>query len=191
MLSLRSQLRRKLLTHFYVNRSSRAYVRQLARKLEVDSTNLSRELLRLEREGLLKSEADGRQTYYELNPQYPYLKPLFTLLQGTIGIEPNIRGALEKVNGIDSAFLYGSFAKNEADAVSDIDLLILGKPDAAKLATEISRLERLLNREINYMVLSKEELTRRLATHDAFLTDIWNGDRISLIDHEQDKATKG
>jgi predicted nucleotidyltransferase len=190
MLSLRSQLRRKLLTHFYVNRSSRVYVRQLARRLGVDSTNLSRELLRLEREGLLKSEIDGRQTYYSLNLQYPYLRPLFTLLQGTIGIEPSIRNALENICGIDLAFLYGSFAKDEADAVSDIDLLIVGKPHGTGLAAEISRLEKLLKREISYTVLSQQELNLRLAAHDVFLTDIWKGKRISLIDHEQNKTTK-
>jgi len=62
MISLRSDLRRKLLTFFYVNRSARAYVRQLAVELQVDSTNLSRELARLEREGLLRSEIEGRSS---------------------------------------------------------------------------------------------------------------------------------
>ncbi len=47
MLSLRSNLRRKVLTFFYVNRSARFYVRQLAVALGADSTNLSRELARL------------------------------------------------------------------------------------------------------------------------------------------------
>jgi DNA-binding MarR family transcriptional regulator len=53
MLSLRSDLRRKVLTFFYLNRKARVYVRQLASDLEVDSTNLSRELKRLEKDGLL------------------------------------------------------------------------------------------------------------------------------------------
>src|SRR6266851_1455874 len=138
MISLRSQLRRKLLTYFYVNRSSRAYVRQLARELNVDSTNLSRELARLEQEGLLKSEIEGRQTYYTINPQYPFLKPVFALLQGTIGIRPSITDALK--------------------------------------------------REINYTVLTPHELKRKLAARDAFLTDVWKGKRIQLINHEQDQA---
>ncbi|SRR6266851_3850127 len=188
MISLRSQLRRKLLTYFYVNRSSRAYVRQLARELNVDSTNLSRELARLEQEGLLKSEIEGRQTYYTINPQYPFLKPVFALLQGTIGIRPSITDALQRVKGIESAYLFGSFAKDEADAASDIDLLIVGRPDAASLASEVSRLEKTLKREINYTVLTPHELKRKLAARDAFLTDVWKGKRIQLINHEQDQA---
>lgn len=189
MISLRSELRRKLLTYFYTNRTARVYVRQLASALEVDSTNLSRELSRLEQAGLLRSEVEGRQRYYSINPQYPYLKAVFSLLQGTVGIVPTLTTALRRVQGIEDAFLYGSFAKNEADAASDIDLLIVGHPDAASLAAEVSVLEKTLSREVSYTVLKPKELKRKLAAHDPFLTDVWHGKRIELIGHEQDKAS--
>ena len=189
MISLRSELRRKLLTYFYTNRSARVYVRQLANALDVDSTNLSRELARLEREGLLRSEIEGRQRYYSINPQYPYLKAVLSLLQGIVGIVPTFRAALDHVRGVGSAWLFGSFAKNEADATSDIDLLIVGDPDSGNLATEIRKLEKTLNREVSYTVLKPQELKRRLAAHDPFLTDVWQGKRIELIGNEQDKAT--
>src|SRR5947209_3465184 len=152
MFSLRSELRRKVLTFFYVNRGARVYVRQLAAALRADSTNVSRELARMEREGLLRSEIEGRQRYYGLNRSFSYLKPLFELLRGSIGVEPALREALGKVQGIKNAWLYGSFAKNEADAQSDIDVLIVGRPGAAQLAAEIRKAEQALRREINYNV---------------------------------------
>ena len=155
MLSLRSESRRKLLAYFYTNRSARVYVRQLASALGVDSTNLSRELARLEREGLFQSEIEGRQRYYSINLQYPYLKAVFSLLQGTVGVVPTLKSALHHMPGIDKAYLYGSFAKNEADASSDIDLLIIGQPDANDLVKEISRLEKNLNREVSYTILNR------------------------------------
>jgi predicted nucleotidyltransferase len=189
MLSLRSELRRKLLTYFYMNRSARVYVRQLASALGVDSTNLSRELARLEREGLVQSEIEGRQRYYRVNTQLPYLKAVFSLLQGTVGVVPTLKSALHHVPGIDEAYLYGSFAKNEEDASSDLDLLIIGQPDANALVKEISRLEKNLNREVSYTVLKPQELKRKLAAHDPFLTDVWQGKRIELIGNEQDKST--
>ncbi|HEX3437679.1 MAG TPA: nucleotidyltransferase domain-containing protein [Pseudacidobacterium sp.] len=184
MISLRSDLRRKLLSYFYKNRSARVYVRQLANALGVDSTNLSRELARLERERLLRSEIEGRQRYYSINSQYPYLKAVFLLLQGTIGIVPMLATALHRVAGIQEAYLYGSFAKNEADASSDIDLLIIGQPDATGLAAEVSRLEKTLNREVSYTTLKAQELKRKLAAHDPFLTDVWPG-----IGREHNEAT--
>ncbi len=188
MISLRSELRRKLLTFFYVNRSARVYVRQLAVAIDEDSTNVSRELKSLQREGFLRSEVEGRQLYYSVNPAYPYLKPVFALLEGTVGIAPALKRALASVHGIDSAWLYGSFAKNEADAASDIDVLIVGKPDQIELAATMRKAEKALRREINYTVLTSRELRRRLARRDAFLADVWNGKRIELIGHGDDQT---
>jgi predicted nucleotidyltransferase len=181
MISVRSELRRRVLTFFYLNRKARVYVRQLAAALGVDSTNLSRELKRLEIEGLLRSETEGRQVYYSVNSAYPYLKPFFALLKGSIGIEPALREALQSVAGVESAWLTGSFAKGEQDAASDIDLLIVGEPDHAQLAESARKAERALRREINYTVLTPRELRRRLKSGDAFLADVWNGDRVELI----------
>jgi DNA-binding transcriptional ArsR family regulator len=190
MFSLRSKLRRDLLTHFFMNRSSRVYVRQLAGLLGVDPTNLSRELSRLEAEGLVRSEVEGRQRYYSINSAYPYLKPLFTLLRGSIGIEPTLKRTLRAVDGIQSASIYGSFAKNEADGSSDIDLFVVGEPDQMQLASQIRRAERILRREINYTVLGPKELQRKLKARDAFIRDLWSGKRIELIGDEQNQAAE-
>ena len=190
MLSLRSELRRKVLTFFYVNREARVYVRQLSAALDADSTNLSRELTRLAHEGFLSAEREGRQLYYSINHAYPYLKPVFALLQGSVGIEPTLKKALQLVNGIESAWIFGSFAKGEADANSDIDLLIVGRPDQARLSREIRKTEKALHREVSYTVFTPEELKRRIARHDPFVMDIWNGKRIGLIQDGNDKTAE-
>jgi predicted nucleotidyltransferase/predicted transcriptional regulator with HTH domain len=189
MISLRSHLRRQLLTHLYANRSARFYVREMARRLSVDSTNLSRELARLEREGLLSSEMEGRQRYYHVNSRYPHLKAVFSLLQSTVGLVPTLKLALEDVKEIEHAYLFGSFAKQEADSESDIDLLIVGEPDAASLAAAVASVERSLNREVSYTVLRHRELKQRLSENDPFLTDVLHGPRIELVSHEQDQAS--
>lgn len=188
MFSLRSTLRRKLLTFFYVNRNARVYVRRLAQALQVDSTNLSRELKQMARDGILRSEIEGRQLYYTLNRTNPNLKPLFQLLQGSIGLIPALKDALAEVPGIESAWLYGSFAKGEADAASDIDVLILGAPDQARLASRLRSAEGALHREINYTVLSPRELQKRLTARDPFIADIWRGKRVELIDGNRNPA---
>ncbi len=181
MISLRSNLRRALLTHYFSNPSAHLYVRELAALLCVDPTNLSRELARLEHEGLFRSELRGNQKYFSLNRKYPLFKEVFAILQQTIGVVPTLSNALKKVPGIEAAYLYGSVAKGEADAASDIDLLVVGAPAAAELAVAVNRLEKLLHREVNYTVIAAQELKRKLAKNDPFLTDIWNGKRIELI----------
>lgn len=180
MLSLRSELRRKVLTFFYMNRKARVYVRQLAIALDADSTNLSRELARLAREGFLRAQLEGRQLYYSVNPDYPWLKPVLALLEGAVGIEPTLKRALHPIGGIESAWIFGSFAKGEADAASDIDLLIIGRPEQAQLSREIRKAEKSLRRDVSYTVFTPREFKRRLARRDPFATDVWNGERIGL-----------
>jgi predicted nucleotidyltransferase len=181
MIPLRSNLRKALLTHYLVNRSASHYIRELAALLRVDPTNLSRELNRLEEEGLFRSELRGNQKYYSLNKEYPLLKEVFTILRRTIGVIPAVSEALRKIPGIQAAYLYGSFAKQEEDAASDIDVLIVGNPEPNELANAAARLEKLLNREISYTVIADQELKRKLADHDPFLSDIWNGKLVQLI----------
>ena len=182
MISLRSGLRRALLTYLFSNRSARFYVRQMAERLGVDPTNLSRELSRLEQDGFLCSEADGRQLYYSIDPAYPFLKPVFAMLASSVGLVPTLQSALGSIQGIDTAYLYGSFAKDEVDAASDIDVLIVGSPAPDALASALRKAEKLLHREINYTVLSAPELRRKLKARDPFFSDIWNGKRIALIE---------
>lgn len=110
------------------------------------------------------------------------------MLQGSVGIQPTLKHALERVAGIRSAWIFGPFAKNEADAASDIDLLIIGKPDQAELATEVRKAEKALRCEINYTVLTREELKHRLQNRDPFVTDIWTGKRIELVSHDDHQA---
>jgi DNA-binding transcriptional ArsR family regulator len=188
MISLRSELRRNLLAFFYANRTARVYVRQLAVAIDADSTNVSRELARLAQEGLLRAEIEGRQLYYSINPDYPYLKPVFALLQGSVGIQPTLKHALEAIPGIRSAWLFGPSAKNPADTTIDaahaIDLLIVGKSDEDELASEIKKVEKILRRKIKTTVLTPKELRRRLKKHDKWVTEIWNGKRIALIGDE-------
>jgi predicted nucleotidyltransferase len=160
----------------------------MAAILGVDPTNLSRELSRLEKEGLLRSEVEGRQRYYTINPDYPYLKPLFVILRGSVGIVPTLRQTLSTVVGIDSAYVYGSFAKDEADAARDIDVLVIGRPQAEILAAEIRKAEKKLRREINYTVLRPHELRARLQAADSFVSDIWRGKRITLVHHAKNES---
>ena len=88
---------------------------------------------------------------------------------------------LKKIPGIQAAYLYGSFAKEEEDAASNIEVMIVRKPEASELASAAGRLEKFLNREVNYTVIADQELKQKLADRDPFLSDIWNGKRVELI----------
>ncbi|MGH9446499.1 MAG: nucleotidyltransferase domain-containing protein [Terriglobia bacterium] len=153
----------------------------MAGRLSVDPSNLSKELGRLEREGLFLSEVSGRQKYFRLNREYPLYSEVRNIVTKTVGAVTLITQFLEKIGGIEEAYLYGSFARNQQDAGSDIDVIVIGVPDEKLLAEAAQNLERQLGREINYTVLTRQEFERRRERKDAFLENVWRNKRISLI----------
>ena len=71
MLFLKTGLRKRLLTYTFLHPDKNYYVRELAVLINEDPGNLSRELRRLEAEGLYTSIFRGKEKYYSLNPDYP------------------------------------------------------------------------------------------------------------------------
>ncbi|HEX8817876.1 MAG TPA: nucleotidyltransferase domain-containing protein [Terriglobales bacterium] len=186
MLDLRSKARQRLLAYYFTNPAARLHVRDLAARLDTDPSNLSKELQRLERDGLFRSEINGRQKYFSLNRTYPLFDEIRRIVGKTIGAPAAIRGALETVDGVEQAYLYGSFARNQQNSASDIDALIIGAPREESLSQAVAKLERQLGREINYTVLTSSEFAARRARNDAFLRNVWHNKRISLIGPDED-----
>jgi hypothetical protein len=107
---VRSKARQRLLAYYFTNPMARLHLRDLAERLSIDPSNLSKELGRLEREGLFRSEVSGRQKYFQLNREYPLFEEVSGIVAKTIGAIPLVAQAFRKIEGVEEAFLYGSFA---------------------------------------------------------------------------------
>src|SRR5467141_3826170 len=181
MFAIRSKARQQVLAYYFTNPTARHHLRDLAEMLKIDPSNLSKDFGRLEREGLFRSEVSGRQKYFQLNRQYALFDEVRSIVAKTIGVVPLLAQFFKKIEGIEAAYLYGSFARNQQDAASDIDVLVVGKPPDEALAEVARKLEQQLGREINYTVLSGKELESRRARKDTFLENVWHNRRISLV----------
>ena len=191
MLGFRSKARQRLLAYYFTNPTARHHLRDLAEQLSIDPSNLSKELGRLEREGLFRSDVSGRQKYFQLNREYPLFDEVRNIVAKTIGAVPLIAQSFKRVQGIDEAYLYGSFARSQQDAASDIDVLVIGAPREEVLAETVRKLERQLRREVNYTVLTPKEFKSRRARKDAFLENVWHNKRVSLIgSHEKTQTSR-
>ena len=74
MISLRSKITKAVLSYFFLHKEADVYISELARKLSLDSGNLTRKLKELESIGILVSESRGKETYYALHKKYPLLQ---------------------------------------------------------------------------------------------------------------------
>jgi len=177
----------------FTHPDERYFVRQLTTLVEEDSTNVSRELARLEKTGILISTTEGKQKYYQANRQSPLFNELHGLMLKTVGVADIIKKALEpRIADIRLAFIFGSVAKRTENRFSDIDLLIVGDITFGEVVDLISTAEEALSRELNPVVYTLAEFNKRLSENHYFIKDILSGDKIFVIGDENElKALVG
>ena len=79
----------------------------------------------MEELGILRSKRNGNLKHFQTNQECPFFEELKGLVLKTSGVAGRIRASLERLAGIEFAFIYGSYAKGEEKADSDVDLLIV------------------------------------------------------------------
>lgn len=176
----KSRTREKILQFFFADVEKKYYPRQLEKILDLPVSNIHRELTTLEKSGLFRKEKIANSVFYYLNKESAIFKDFKNIVFKTIGIEGTLRKELEKIKGIERAFIFGSFAKSKEDSASDVDLMIIGGPNEDKLVTVISKLERLFNREINYHIWGQKEFNTKAKT-ESFIQSILKEPKIELI----------
>lgn len=177
---LNTKLRRKLLAYSFTHHDENYYVRELSSLIDEDPGNLSRELRKLEEEGLYTSHTKGSAKFYSLNKKYQLFQELKSIVFKTAGVEGALRELAAKYKALSLAFIYGSYAKNKEGKTSDIDLVAVGKFARNKFTQDIRTLEGRLNREINFTVYTKEEFGKDKKKEGGFLNLILK-DKIIIL----------
>lgn len=176
-----SNTRVSLLTLFLLNPGKKYYVRELSRIIHIDISPLRKELSNLESIGLLKSERVGNQKHYRVDEAFFLFEDLQKLVLKTEGIAKTLTDKFADSKTIDVLFVYGSFAAGKANEKSDIDLFIVGNINDDDLIESIVATERQLGREINYTLLRRDELVRRIRLNDPFIVNVMREPKLFII----------
>src|SRR5215471_9526230 len=149
------------------------YLSELAKFLHTRPSSLQRELSSLEESGILQQRKDGRRTYFKAETRSPIFRELRSIFEKTVGLIPTLRVALRPfANKIACAFVYGSIARREEHATSDVDLMVIGSVGLGDLAPSLRKAEKRLGREVNVTSYSVEEFQKKVAEGDHFLTTV-------------------
>jgi predicted nucleotidyltransferase len=176
-----SKLRVMLLDVFMSSPDSRLYAREISRKIRADATNVCRELNKLESIGLLISERQGPLKYYSTNRNFFLFPELKAMIFKTTGVLGALRNKLENIPGIEIAFVYGSYASGTETKDSDIDVLIIGRPNISSLNDALEALEARLDREVNYLCFERGEFDRKKKNKDPFIADVLAGTKSFIL----------
>lgn len=149
---------------------------------------VQRELKRLCEGGLVTSEMRGNQRHFQANPISPIFHELTQIVQKTFGLAYPVREALTPYREtIRCAFIFGSIAKKQDSATSDIDLFVISDTlSYADLLNQLLSAEVRLGRSINTTIYTEADVQQPLRDGNAFLTRILEQPKIWIIGNESD-----
>jgi hypothetical protein len=168
----------KALRYLFEHPNEEFSARDLAAKAKVDPGNTHRWLQRWEAAGLVKRGTT--KAGYRV-AQDPALAPLITLFSQTNALVADLTHVLREIAGIRTAFIFGSFARHEEKAASDIDVLVLGEVSELRTNALLRPLARKYNRPFNATAFTSEQFRALLTQGDPFATEVMQQPRIALI----------
>jgi predicted nucleotidyltransferase len=186
--ALFTKTQQRVLGLLYGNPAKSFYTNEIVRWADMGRGTIRRELERLVSAGLLLDKHEGNQLHYRANSDNPIYKELIDIVRKTFGVVDVINQALHSIyQHIDLVFIYGSMAKGEDTASSDIDLMVVADALAyADLMAALSGAEKSLGRPINPTIYDKAEIKRKLSEKNAFLTRVLNQPKLWVKGTEDD-----
>lgn len=164
------------------------FTSEVIERAGVGSGAVQRELARLERVGLAETRRVGTQKHYQANPRSPLYEELCAIARKTFGLAGPLNDALEALAPrIRAAFVFGSVARREDTAASDIDLMIVS--DSISHADAYAALEQAsqrLGRTVNATVYTTGDLMRRRGERNAFVTRVLAQPKLFVIGDEDE-----
>lgn len=179
-----SRVRAKLIKIFLSQPQEMFYVRQLTRLADEEINAVRRELGRLQSHGLIRSENRGNRLYYSFKASYPYYPELLSLVAKSTGLGLSIIKNKQRLGKVKFAMLNGRFVRTLPPLKDQVDLLIVGQVILPQLSILVRTFEAKSKREVNYTVMTQEELTYRKSRRDPFILSILSGSRVMILGDE-------
>ena len=180
-----SKTRVKLLNVFLNQPQEMYHVRECVRRTGEEINAVRRELILLEKKGILKREQRANRVYYTLNKEYPFYYDLLKIGSKTMGLGAAILENRVKLGKIKYALFSGKFTRRIKDSPDEVDLMVVGTIVLPELAVLVRNEEMRLGTEINYTAMSEEEFKFRKQRNDPFLVAILNSSRVMIIGDEE------
>ncbi len=170
----------------------RAYhLSEMLRLTGLGSASLQRELNRLVQGGLVHTERVGNLRRFQANAQSPVFAELVALTRKTMGVVPLLQAALAPLaDQLVGAWVFGSVARQEDTAHSDVDVMLVG--DGVRLSDALECLlpvEAQVGRKVNPTLYTRAEFAKRRAEPDSFVNRVLSQPTLLLLGDFDDSAS--
>jgi len=159
-----SKTRLKLLVKFFLNASTRSYLRDLEAEFRESTNGIRVELNRFEEAGMLVSHFEGNKKIFAANTNHPLFNDIHNLLLKYTGIDEIVQNVLNRLGGLEQAWLVGDFARGKDSG--SIDLVLVGENiNLDALLGYINKVEEIIKRKISYLMLYPADVSLHMSKY--------------------------
>ncbi len=176
-----------VLTHFFMNPHQEFYQAAIVKETGNALIQVQRSLKVLEHTGMISSKKRGRMVFYQADRTHPAFDDLKRAFLKTVSIGDDLRTLLRKHHKrADLVWIFGSVARGEENVDSDIDLIFISKCSLLQMSKIVGPISRKIKRELNAVFLTPDDLVKKYASKDYFISDIIQKPKIWLIGNDQE-----
>lgn len=189
--ALFSKVQQRVLGVLFQNPDRSYYANEVIALAGSGTGAVQRELARLESAGLVTVKYVGKQKHFQANAAAPVFAELRGLVLKTTGLVDVLRDVLaELIPQIKVAFVYGSVAKGQDTAQSDVDLMVVSDTlSYAELFAALEEAANRLGRPINPSIYSLREFNKRVKADNTFIKRVLSQPKLWVRGELNDLAT--
>jgi predicted nucleotidyltransferase len=160
-----SKTRIKLLLKFFLNSSTKSYLRNLESEFGESTNAIRLELNKFEEAGMLSSQFEGNKKIYQANIKHPLFNDINSIVLKYTGIDWIVEYLVKKLGDVQKVYLTGSFAKGKNDEI--IDLIIVGNIDIVFMNELCLKIKTKINKEIRYKIEQQQKIVDKLINNSS------------------------
>lgn len=186
---LRSKAQAEILAIVLGDPNQEFSLTELAEAADTSAATAGREIDRAQQASVVKVRVVGRTKLVSADTSSEYFEPLSRLLLVGFGPRRTLSEKLAGLQGIEAAYLFGSwaarYAGHEGPAPRDIDILVIGDPDRSAVYAVLEPAEGKLRRPIQVTFRTTDQWGD---VSDPFVATVRSRPLVPLTDGESEQS---
>lgn len=187
---LSSRTRAEIFRLLFTGAEKELHVREIQRRSGLNDSTIRQELRKLVWLDLIQGRKDSNRIYYRAKKEHPLYPEIRNLVLKTSGLLDILKVSLEDQR-VWTAFIFGSIARGEEKAGSDVDLMVIGELGLRDLSELLSGVSEKIGRAINPHVLSRAEFRKRMFSKDHFVVSVLKSPKLLIVGSQDDLEAVG
>jgi DNA-binding transcriptional ArsR family regulator len=181
-----SKARRKILALFFQNTKENYYLRRIVREVNEEVNAVKRELDILYEAKVLLKEKRLNKVFYSLNKNWLFFDEFLRIFAKMSPLYEIVHKNHSKLGKVKFLAIAKSLLKDDVIRKDDVSLLFVGVLVLPEVESVMKEVEKEIDREINYTVMTEEEFAFRKKSNDPFVWRFLRQPKIMLFGAEEE-----